>query len=210
MSMNISGYGSANSNGYPQLQKQAGSMQKTSAHNSTATNKESYWEYLSENYDCVKNGQVSISPAYLRACADNPEKAKELEENLGSYNECYDMVLNSIKKEGDTVTAFDLRYEIDKNGEVTVKGSVTVVARAGGKSLEELKEELEEEAAEKEEKEKLETEKDLQRKVEKELLENTGKGGFNFKGSIDVQVVKTESSISEAPGATSHAVDTVA
>ncbi len=41
-----------------------------------------YYSYLQKNYDCVKNGSVAISGSYLKECARNPEKAKELEENL--------------------------------------------------------------------------------------------------------------------------------
>ena len=37
-----------------------------------------YYSYLQKNYDCVKNGSAAISGSYLKACAKNPEKAKEL------------------------------------------------------------------------------------------------------------------------------------
>ena len=222
MSMNINGYASANSSIYQSQQRHAGTGSKTDDQAATgstsktggdifsAASKDDYWEYLSENYDCVKKGKVSISPAYLRACTENPEKAKALEEELASYTECYNTVLNNIKKEGDTVKAFDLRYEIDSNGEVTVKGNVTVEASIGGKSMKELNEELEEKAAEKKEQEKLESEKEIQKSIEKEFIENMGKDDFNFVISIDVQVAKGEGSVSDTPAASTCSVDTVA
>ena len=48
-----------------------------------------YYSYLQKNYDCVKNGSVAISGSYLKECARNPEKAKELEENLSFFKEGY-------------------------------------------------------------------------------------------------------------------------
>lgn len=224
MSINVNGFSSANSETYQRLHKRsdaepqaedkaaASSIQSNNADSFSATGKSNYWNYLSENYDCVKNGKVSISPAYLRACAENPEKAKALEEELSSYNECYNTVLNNIKKEGDTVKSFDLRYEIDSNGEVTVKGSVTVEASIGGKSMKELQEELEEKKTEKKEQEELEAEKSLQDKIEKEFIENTGKDDFNFNISINVQTAEigNSASASAASGSPNRAVDTVA
>ena len=49
-----------------------------------------YYSYLQKNYECVKNGSVAISGSYLKECAKNPEKAKELEENLSFFKEGYE------------------------------------------------------------------------------------------------------------------------
>ena len=54
-----------------------------------------YYSYLQKNYDCVKNGSVAISGSYLKGCARNPEKAKELEENLSFFKEGYESGLKS-------------------------------------------------------------------------------------------------------------------
>ena len=54
-----------------------------------------YYSYLQKNYDCVKNGSVAISGSYLKECAKNPEKAKELEESLAYFKEGYESGLKS-------------------------------------------------------------------------------------------------------------------
>ena len=58
--------------------------QKESAANETKQygNTAEYSEALAKKYECVRNGNVAISASYLRQCANDPEKAKVLEENL--------------------------------------------------------------------------------------------------------------------------------
>ncbi|MDE7252148.1 MAG: hypothetical protein K2O32_04320 [Acetatifactor sp.] len=48
------------------------------------TNAQEYYDYLKSKYECLnaKNYKVTISPAYLEKCVNDPEKAELLEKNL--------------------------------------------------------------------------------------------------------------------------------
>ena len=60
--------------------KDTASVQAGSTKSTAADKVADYYSYLQKNFDCVKNGSVAISGSYLKECANNPEKAKELEE----------------------------------------------------------------------------------------------------------------------------------
>ena len=64
-----------------------------------------YYSYLQKNYDCVKNGSVAISGSYLKECAKNPQKAKELEENLSFFKEGYESGLKSAQANARAIGA---------------------------------------------------------------------------------------------------------
>lgn len=160
-----------------------------------------YYSYLQKNYDCVKNGSVAISGSYLKECAKNPGKAKELEENLSFFKEGYESGLKSAQANARAIGARLVNYSeswsIDSTGNVTMMASTTVTSDNGTKGWKELAEEREEKAKEKKEKTEQE-EKVRERKEEKQEqldklqenmrkeIEETGKEQFGdkFKGVV--------------------------
>ena len=84
-----------------------------------------YYSYLQKNYDCVKNGNVAISGSYLKECAKNPEKAKELEENLSFFKEGYESGLKSAQANARAIGARLVNYSeswsIDSTGNNVMK-----------------------------------------------------------------------------------------
>lgn len=147
----------------------------TTAANKT-TQKESaadYAEALAKKYDCVKNGSVAISASYLRQCADDPEKAAELEENLSLFKDIYEHGYESAKKNaasfGGKVTHYSMTWNVDSKGDISMMSVTTVVVDNGTKSQKELREELEAKRKEKKEaEEKLEKIKEKNAEKDKE------------------------------------------
>ena len=124
-----------------------------------------YYSYLAKKYDCVKNGNVAISGAYLKECAKNVGKAKELEENLAFYKESYKSGYESAKANaraiGARLTNYSESWSIDSTGNIVMQASTTVVSDTKG--WRELKEERDERIKEKRQEEK---EKKLKEKNE--------------------------------------------
>ena len=79
--------------------------------------------YLQKTYDCVKNGNVSISGAYLGKCANDPEEAKKLEENLSLFKDIYARGYKSAQRaaaaNGGTLTDYSETWSIDDNGNIS-------------------------------------------------------------------------------------------
>ena len=100
-----------------------------------------YYSYLQKNYDCVKNGSVAISGSYLKECARNPEKAKELEENLSFFKEGYESGLKSAQANaraiGARVVDHTESWSIDSTGNITMMASTTVTSDSGVKGWKE-------------------------------------------------------------------------
>ncbi len=148
---------------------------------STATSVSDYYSYLQKNYDCVKSGNVAISGSYLKECAKNPEKAKELEENLSFFKEGYERGLKNAQANARTIgarlTNYSESWSIDSTGNVTMQASVTVVNDTKG--WKELAEEREEKLKEKKEKaeqeEKLKEQKEEKQEQLDKLQENMRK-----------------------------------
>ncbi len=119
-----------------------------------------YYSYLQKNYDCVKNGSVAISGSYLKECAKNPEKAKELEESLAYFKEGYESGLKSAQANaraiGARVVDHTESWSIDSTGNITMMASTTVTSDSGVKGWKELAEEREEKLKEKKEQERTE------------------------------------------------------
>ena len=92
-------------------------------------------KYLQKNYDCVKNGSVEISGSYLKECAKNPEKAKELEESLAYFKEGYESGLKSAQANaraiGARVVDHTESWSIDSTGNITMMASTTVTSDSG-------------------------------------------------------------------------------
>jgi len=139
-----------------------------------------YYSYLQKNYDCVKNGNVAISGSYLKECAKNPQKAKELEENLSYFKEGYKSGLKSAQANARAIGARLVNYSeswsIDSTGNITMMASATVTSDNGTKGWKELAEEREEKLKEKKEKTKQEE------KVKEQKEEKQEQFGEKFKG----------------------------
>ncbi len=166
--------------------------------------------YLKKNYDCVKNGSVAISGSYLKECAKNPQKAKELEENLSFFKEGYESGLKSAQANARAIGARLVNYSeswsIDSTGNITMMASTTVTSDNGTKGWKELAEEREEKAKEKKEKTEQE-EKVREKKEEKQeqldklqenmqkKMEETGREQFGDKFKGAVVVAKNEENV---------------
>ena len=183
-----------------------------------------YYSYLQKNYECVKNGSVAISGSYLKECAKNPEKAKELEENLSFFKEGYESGKKSAQANASAIGARLVNYSeswsIDSTGNITMVASTTVTSDNGAKGWKELAEEREEKAKDKKEKTEQE-EKVKERKEEKQeqldklqenmqkKMEETGREQFGDKFKSAVVVAKNEENvvISKEAGVTGTNMD---
>ncbi len=149
---------------------QAGNVKNVSTDNVS-----DYYSYLQKNYDCVKNGSVAISGSYLKECAKNPEKAKELEDSLAYFKEGYENGLKSAQANaraiGARVVNYSESWSIDSTGNITMMASTTVTSDSGVKGWKELAEEQEEKLKEKKEQERTEEKRKEQKEQEEELLE---------------------------------------
>ncbi len=183
MGMNITGnYNSYNANyaaGYSKRNMPAEKTEDTKSQSDTKTNKETskdYYSYLQNKYDCVKDGKVQISGSYLKQCANDPEKAKELEENLAYFKEGYEQgyqnALQNARSLGAKLIDYSETWSIDNKGNVTVMAQTTLSSGKDVKGLREIKKEQEKRLKEKKEKERLEE----KRKEAKQLREKQRKG----------------------------------
>lgn len=150
--------------------KEAAPVQAGNAKNAATDSVSDYYSHLQKNYDCVKNGSVAISGSYLKECARNPEKAKELEENLSFFKEGYERGLKSAQANARTIGAKLVNYSeswsIDSTGNITMTASATVTSDSGAKGWKELAEEREEKLKEKKEQERAEEKKKEQKEWE--------------------------------------------
>lgn len=149
--------------------KETSPAQTGKAKSAVSSDVSDYYSYLAKKYDCVKNGNVAISGAYLKECAKNADKAKELEENLAFYKESYKSGYESAKANaraiGARLTNYSESWSIDSTGNIVMQASTTVVSDTKG--WRELKEERDERIKEKREQE--EKEKKLKEKKEERL-----------------------------------------
>lgn len=63
---------------------------------------------------------VTVSPAFLEQCRNDPEKAIYLEENLKAISDCVKSAVN-----GYLGTLTSISYHIDANGKITIISSGT-------------------------------------------------------------------------------------
>lgn len=151
-----------------------------------------YYSYLQQNYDCVKEGKVSISGAYLKQCANDPEKAKELEDNLAYFKEGYEQgyqnALNNARSLGAKLIDYSETWSIDNKGNVTVMAQTTLSSGKDAKGARELKKEQEKKLKEKKEKERLEEKREEAKKLrenqQKELI--TSNKNEDLTGNADI------------------------
>lgn len=155
-----------------------------------------YYSYLQKKYDCVKNGSVAISGSFLRQCANDPEKADYLEENLALFKDLYKQGYESAKQNaqrlGGRLVSYSESWSIDSKGEITMMSSTTVTVDNGTKSQKELREEREERLKEKREEAKKAEKIKAQREEEQERLEKL-RERVNVKEQIYIKENETES-----------------
>ena len=163
--------------------KETAATQQENKIAATGNKKEDYYSYLSKKYDCVRNGDVAIAGAYLRKCANDPEKAKELEENLSLYKELHEKGYQNAKQNaarlGARLVSYSESWSIDSTGNITMVSSTTVTTDTGAKSQKEIREELEERLKEKKEEAK---------KAEKAKAEKEEKQEDAFYSKFDVGI----------------------
>lgn len=140
-----------------------------------------YYSYLQKNYSAMKSGNVSIAGEYIKQCASNRQKAKELEGFLEKIPELeeqgYQELAARNKALGGTVTYYQQSWTINKDG--SVQSTVYSVTETGMTNAERMKKNMDERlekqkekrAEEKREEEKAEEEKTQELKPEENGLE---------------------------------------
>lgn len=174
--------------------KEAATAQSGSTKSTSDSTIADYYSHLSKNYDCVKNGNVAISGSYLKQCANDSDKAKELEENLAFYKESYKSGYESAKTNaqalGARLVSYSESWSIDSTGNVTMQTSTTVTSDTKG--WKELKEEQEERLKEKREKEKQEEKVKEKKEEQQEQLEKLQQSASSdTEGQIMVERLET-------------------
>ena len=162
--------------------KEAGTKDTAPAQNgNTKSAKEKevsdYYSYLQKNYDCMSNGNVTISSEYLKKCSGNSAKAKELEDFLKKILELekqgYEQLSAQNKALGGTVTYYQQTLMINKDG--SRQSTVYSVTETGMTNAERMKKNMDERLEK--QKEKKEEEKVKEKKEEKEEQAEKLNGG---------------------------------
>lgn len=158
-----------------------------------------YYDYLQKKYDCVKNGNVTLSGAYVKECADNPQKAKELEENLDFFKQSYESGYQNAKANAQAIGARLVKHteswSIDSTGNITMVAATTITSDTGVKGWKELQEERQEKlkekkAEEKKQKERLQEKKEAQERIDESLGTKAEKNEVSdaYHKAIDISV----------------------
>ena len=153
---------------------EAKEQQAAQTGNATKQTASDYSSYLQKTYDCVKNGNVSISGAYLRKCASDPEEAKTLEANLALYNEIYDHAYKSAQKAaatyGGTLTSYSMTWSIDDKGVISMVSQSESVNKSKGSGQADWLKKLQEKKKEEQLAEKKRAEKKQAKREQEERL----------------------------------------
>lgn len=162
-----------------------------------------YYSYLQKNYDCMSNGNVSISSEYLKKCSGNSAKAKELEDFLKKIPELekqgYEQLSAQNKALGGTVTYYQQTWMINKDG--SIQSTVYSVTETGMTNAERMKknmdERLEKQKEKKEEEEKAEEQKEEKAAQAERLNRGTEKisAPEAAEPEISVKYVEAESEL---------------
>lgn len=148
--------------------KEAASEQAGNVKNASTDNVSDYYSYLQKNYDCMSNGNVTISSAYLKKCSGDSAKAKELEDFLKKIPEFekqgYEQLSAQNKALGGTVTYYQQAWMVNKDG--SIQSTVYSVTETGMTNAERMKKSMDE-RLEKQKEKKEEEEKVKERKEEK-------------------------------------------
>lgn len=162
-----------------------------------------YYSYLQKNYDCMSKGNVSISSQYLKQCAGDNAKAKELEDFLKKIPELekqgYEELAARNKALGGTVTYYQQTWMINKDG--SIQSTVYSVTETGMTNAERMKksmdERLEKQKEKKEEEEKVKEQKEEKAEQEEKITGDAGENSVSDvkKLEITVKYVEAESEI---------------
>ena len=162
-----------------------------------------YYSYLQKNYDCMSKGNVSISSQYLKQCAGDNAKAKELEDFLKKIPELekqgYEELAARNKALGGTVTYYQQTWMINKDG--SIQSTVYSVTETGMTNAERMKksmdERLEKQKEKKEEEEKVKEQKEEQAEQEEKITGDAGENSVSDvkEPEITVKYVEAESEI---------------
>lgn len=180
---------------------QAGNTKKTGTDSVS-----DYYSYLQKNYDCMSNGNVSISSEYLKKCSGNSAKAKELEDFLKKIpaleKQGYEQLSAQNKALGGTVTYYQQSWMIHKDG--SIQSTVYSVTETGMTHAERMKKNMDErlekqkEKKEKEEKEEKAAEQKEEQAAQAEKL-NRGTEKISVpeaaESEISVRYVEAESEL---------------
>ena len=160
-----------------------------------------YYSYLQKNYDCMSNGNVTISSAYLKKCSGDSAKAKELEEFLKKIPELekqgYEQLSAQNKALGGTVTYYRQTWMVNKDGSIqsTVYSVTETEMTNAERTKKSMDDRLEKQKEKKEEEEKVE-----EKKAEKAEQDEKQAGGTEKvsvleapKQEIAVKYVEAES-----------------
>lgn len=162
-----------------------------------------YYSYLQKNYDCMSEGNVSISSQYLKKCSGNSAKAKELEDFLKKIPELekqgYEQLSAQNKALGGTVTYYQQSWMINKDG--SIQSTVYSVTETGMTNAERMKKNMDE-RLEKQKEKKEKEEKIKEQKEEKEEQAEKLNGGTEkisvpeaAEQEISVKYVEAESEL---------------
>lgn len=137
-----------------------------------------YYSHLRNNYDCMSDGSVTISSAYLKKCTDDSEKAKELEDFLKKVPELekqgYEQLSAQNKALGGTVTYYQQTWTVNKDG--SIQSTVYSVTETEMTHAERMKKNMDE-RLEKQKEKKEEAEKAEEKKEEKAKQSEKPDGG---------------------------------
>lgn len=142
--------------------KDTAPMQTGNTKNHGTDSVSDYYSYLQKNYDCMSNGNVSISSEYLKKCSGNSAKAKELEAFLKKIPELekqgYEQLSAQNKALGGTVTYYQQTWMINKDG--SIQSTVYSVTETGMTNAERMKKNMDERLEKQKEKKEEEAKQD--------------------------------------------------
>lgn len=183
---------------YSNPMNQAKSSNKTENTNATEKDVEKdiknqdvsdYYNYLKKNYSAMQQGNVSISGEYLKNCASNKQKAKELEDFIKKIPELEEQGYKELsarnKALGGTVTYYQQSWVINKDG--SVQSTVYSVTETGMTNAERMKKSMDE-RLEKQKEKKAEDKKAEEKREEEKKAELKEDGEIIVKdtsGTID-------------------------
>lgn len=125
--MAIAGVNSNYVPNYPQSKSVGGE------HKQTSRTTEEYTNYLQDKFDYMNKSTsmegipttVTVSPAFLEKCANDPEKAKFLEENLKAIPDCVKSFKNYLSAMPGGLVATYAEYQFDDEGNITILSGCT-------------------------------------------------------------------------------------
>ncbi len=97
-------------------------------------NIDEYSKYLQGKYEYMNAGEtsmagvpvsVNVSPAFLKKCVNDPEKAKYLEENLRVIPDCVNSLRKAVSAAPGSPVVTYANYNIDENGNISCTSGST-------------------------------------------------------------------------------------